>query len=128
MLEYRLQSKSAANLAVNRPSNTIYVGVTLCLQSNSTAKLVANHSTEETICASGWLASYLYLPCSTGRIDIKTVVRDLLMRPLWNRYQTFQASGISTVECFRAIAICTNKLQPRSVWQNSQNGPLPFKF
>ena len=64
MLEhkYRLQSKSADILAVNCHSNTFYVGVTLCLQSNSTDTLVANHSTEETICTSGWLASYRYLP------------------------------------------------------------------
>ena len=35
MLEYRLQSKSTDNLAVNCPSNTIYVGVTLCLRSKT---------------------------------------------------------------------------------------------
>ena len=45
------------------------------------------------------------------------VVCNLLMSPLCNHYQTSQAPGMSTVECSRAIAICTNKLQPRSALQ-----------
>ena len=35
---------------------------------------------------------------------------------------------MSPIECSRAIAICANKLQPRSVWQNSQNDRPPFWF
>ena len=46
--------------------STIYVGVTLCLQFKSADNLAVNHSTEETISASGRLASYLYPPCSAG--------------------------------------------------------------
>ena len=42
----------------------------LCLQSKSTDNLAVNCSTEETICASGRLASYLYLSCSAGRINL----------------------------------------------------------
>ena len=34
-------------------------------------------------------------------LAFKTVVRDLLMRPFWNCYQTSQALGMSTVECSR---------------------------
>ena len=123
-----MQSKSTDNLAVNCPSNTIHIGVALCLQSNSTLKCVANHSTEETICASGWLPSYRYLPCSTGRISFKTVVRDLLMCLFCDCYQNSQVPGMSTIECSRVIAICANKVQPRSAWQNSQNGRPPFWF
>ena len=48
-------------------------------------------------------------------LAFKTVVRDLLMRPFWNRYQTSQALGMSTVECSRG-PICANKLQPRGAW------------
>ena len=48
----------------------IYV-VVLCVQSKSTDNLWQNGcSTEETICASGREASYLYPSCSTGRINL----------------------------------------------------------
>ena len=46
--------------------STVYVGVTLCLQSKSADNLAVNHSTEETMSASGRLASYLYLPRFAG--------------------------------------------------------------
>ena len=50
----------------------IYVGVCWIwsLQPKSTDNLAVNCSTEETICASGRLASYLYLSCSAGRINL----------------------------------------------------------
>ena len=42
----------------------------LRLQSISTGNLAVNLSTEEMICASGRLASYLYLSCSAGKINL----------------------------------------------------------
>ena len=86
---------------------------------------MANHSTEETICTRGWLASYLYLPYFTGRINFKMVVRDLLISSFWNHYQTFQAPEMSTV---LGEPICANKSQPRSTWRKFTNGRPPFWF
>ena len=40
------------------------------MQSKSTDNLTVNCSTEETICARGSLASYLYPSCSAGRINL----------------------------------------------------------
>ena len=42
----------------------------LCLQSKSSDNLAVNHSTEEIICASGRLPSYLYPSCSAGMINL----------------------------------------------------------
>ena len=47
-------------------SNGIYVGVTLCLQSKSADNLAVERSTEETMSASGRLASYLDPPRFAG--------------------------------------------------------------
>ena len=55
------------------------------------------------------------------------VVCDLLMRLLLNRHQTSQGPGTSTVECVLG-PMCANKLEPRSGWQNPQNGQRPFWF
>ena len=47
----------------------IHVGVTLHVVCTDN-QISLNRSTEETICASGRLASYLYLSCSGGRINL----------------------------------------------------------
>ena len=47
----------------------IYIGVTL-LAVCTDNQVSVNRSTEETICASGRLASYLYPSCSAGRINL----------------------------------------------------------
>ena len=107
MLENRLHSKRAANLAVNHPSNTLYLGVTFCLESNNTDKLVANHPLKkQSVLVGGWHIQYLSY--STGRI--KNGCCDLLMRLFWKRYQISQAPGMSDVECSRGSDL------PRSAW------------
>ena len=46
----------------------------LCLQSKSTDNLAVNRSTEETICARGRLASYLYPSCSARKVNLYSIV------------------------------------------------------